>query len=80
MDSASCITNNSLTIRVKPSAKKTKISKIQDNIIYLDVAAPAEQNKANIEVIKFFTKQLKKKVRIIKGITSKEKVLRIEEY
>lgn len=80
MDISDCIVNNSLTIKAKPNAKKTKITKVENIKIHLDVAAPAEHNKANIEILKFFTKQLKKKVRIIKGKTSKEKVLKIEDY
>ena len=45
----------------------------------MTVAAPPEDNKANIEVLKFFTRELKKKVKLIRGATSKEKVLRIVE-
>jgi len=77
MDISDCIVNNSLTIKAKPNTKKTKITKVKNNIIHLDVAAPAEHNKANIEILKFFTKLLKKQVTFVKGKTSKEKVLKI---
>jgi len=43
----------------------------------VDVAAPPEDNKANREIIKFFSKLTKKKVTILTGLTSKKKVLRI---
>ena len=36
-----------------------------------------EDNKANIEVIKFLSKSLKKKVKIVSGLKSKEKMIEI---
>jgi len=44
----------------------------------VNIKAKAEQNKANIEIIKFFSKLLKKRVRIIKGLKSREKILNVE--
>lgn len=41
------------------------------------IKAKPEANKANIEVIKFFSKLLKKKVKIIKGLKTKEKVIKV---
>jgi len=79
MDIPKSIFKSSFTIKVKPNTKKTEITKVKDNIIHLNVKAPAEANKANIDVIKFFTKLLKKKVKIVKGLTSREKVLKIIE-
>lgn len=78
MNLEDCIINNSLTIRVKPNAKKTQITKIDKGVVFLGVAAQAENNRANIEVIKFFSRLLKANIKIIKGKTSKEKVLRVE--
>ena len=43
------------------------------------VAEPAEDNKANIELIKFLSKQLGKKIRILRGLKSKEKLLILSE-
>ena len=66
----------SITIKVKPNSPKTEIIEIKNNILKVAVKAPAEQNKANIELIKFFSKLTNKKVKIIKGLTSKLKILR----
>ena len=44
----------------------------------VNIKEKAEDNKANIEIIKFFSKLLKKKVKIIKGLRSKEKIIKIE--
>ena len=41
------------------------------------IAAPAERNKANLVLIKFLSKLTKKKVRIVAGLASKEKLLEI---
>jgi len=64
-----------IEVHVKPNASKTKIVSIKDNIYKIDVKAPPENNKANIELIKFLTKHFKKKVKIVKGKTSKKKIL-----
>ena len=72
------IKNNTLTITVKPSSPKNKLVNycFNRNALIVEIKAPAENNKANIEVIKFFAKLTKKKVKIISGLTSKKKVLR----
>ena len=69
---------NSFSIIVRTNAPETKIVKWdpEKTSFRVDVAAPPEDNKANIELIKFFTRLLKKDVRIIRGATSKQKILR----
>tara|TARA_Y100000310_G_scaffold293740_1_gene323549 strand:+ start:268 stop:486 length:219 start_codon:yes stop_codon:yes gene_type:complete len=67
-----------LEIKVKVNASKTRITKEEDGIIYLDVKSPATEGKANLEIIKFFSKEYKGFVSIIKGFTSKQKTIRIE--
>ncbi|MBU1201556.1 MAG: YggU family protein [Nanoarchaeota archaeon] len=73
------IKNNTLKILVKPNSKKTKIVGFDEprSALRVEVAAPPEDNKANLEVVKFFSKLLKKKVRIKLGLKSKEKVLQV---
>ncbi|MBI5871833.1 DUF167 domain-containing protein [archaeon] len=41
------------------------------------VKSPAEQGKANLEVVKLFKKEFGWHVRIIKGARSKRKILRV---
>ena len=72
-----CVINDTLTLKVRPNAKKTAITDIKDNIIFLDVASAPEDNKANIEIIKFISRQMKKQVRFLRGKSSKTKVLKI---
>ncbi len=74
------VSNNHLKILVKPNSNKSEITGYDENkkALRVNIAAPADKNKANIEVIKFFSKLLKKQVRIKSGLTSKEKLLKIE--
>jgi len=73
------ISNNLLKIIVKPSSIETEIVGYDANkkSIRVNVNAPADKNKANKEIIKFFSRLLKKKVIIKSGLASKEKLLKI---
>ena len=62
-------------IIVKTNKEKTKITKEENGTIYLDVHAPAHDNKANIEILKFLKKKYKKQFKIVKGLKSKEKIV-----
>lgn len=68
-----------IKIIVKPNSAKNEIKDYdkEKNVFRVDISAPAEKNKANIEVIKFFSKLLKKKVIIARGLKSKEKIIKI---
>ena len=68
-----------LKIIVKPNARDNEIISFDSerDALRVSIAAPAEDNKANIEVVKFFSKLLKKKVKIKSGLRSKEKLLEI---
>lgn len=70
-----------IKIIAKPNASSTKITGIDEarNALRVDVAAPADKDKANKEIIRFFSKFLRKKVSIAHGLRSKEKILRIGE-
>lgn len=65
---------------VKPNSPKTEIICYDEekDALRLNVKAPPEKNKANIEIIRFFKKLLKKDVKIIYGLKDKEKVIKIE--
>ena len=67
-------------IIVKANSAKNEIVKFDDGrgAYRVNIKEKAENNKANIEIMKFFSRLLKKKVKIIKGLKSKEKVLKAE--
>lgn len=66
-----------IQVKVKPNQPKTRIIKEENNVLYIDIKAKPEDNKANIELIKFFKKELNKDIKIIKGLTNKNKVLKV---
>jgi len=67
-----------ITVKVKASSKRNKVEKQNDTyVIY--VKAPAEKGKANSEVIKLLRRFFKRNVRIIKGVTSKTKIIEVDD-
>lgn len=69
-----------ILVKVKPSQPKTRITKEENNILYIDIKSKPENNEANIELIRFFRRELKKDVKIVKGLTNKNKVLKVIFY
>lgn len=63
-------------IIVKANARENKIVGFDTdkNSLRIEIKARAEKNKANVEIIKFLTKQLGKRMKIVSGFTSKEKI------
>ena len=65
-----------IKIKVKINQPKTEIVE-KGEVWKVNVKAKPENNKANEEIIKFFSRMFKKKVRITRGLKSKEKSLEI---
>lgn len=61
-------------IKVIPNAGKNEIS-YKDGKYKARIAAPAEKNKANKELVRFLSKWLGRKVMIKSGLTSREKLV-----
>ena len=68
-----------LKIKVRPNAPKTEILGWDDEHSQLKIAvnAPPDKNKANQEILRFLSRLLKKKIRIISGSRSRTKVVEI---
>lgn len=66
-----------IKIKVKPNSKKQEIIKIGEEY-KVSLKERAENNKANIELIKLLGKYFKGEVRIIKGLKSKNKIVEIK--
>ena len=75
------IKKSKFKVIVKPNSKESKIIEFNkdSNTYRIQIKAKPEDNKANIELIKFLSKELKKKVRIASGFKSKEKIVEITE-
>ncbi len=71
---------NKFKIIVKANSKKNEVI-VYDEVrkaYRVNIKAKAEDNKANKEIIRFLSRLLKKKVRIVSGLRSKEKLIETE--
>ena len=64
-----------IQVTVRTNAPETKITKQEGDQWRMDVHAQPENNKANLEIIKFLTKRYKTDIKIIRGHTSKKKTI-----
>jgi uncharacterized protein (TIGR00251 family) len=73
-----CISEDSFRILVKPSAKKNEIFGFDDarKAYRIAIKEPAEDGRANLEMVKFLSKELGRKVHIVSGHRSKVKMIR----
>ena len=68
-----------LKIYVKPNASEMEIEGYNEQRgLIVRVSEPADKNKANKEIVRYFSKLLGKRVLIKSGLTSKRKTLIIE--
>lgn len=68
-------------IIVKPNSRENMIEGFdsQRNAYIVHVKAKPEDNNANIEIIKFLSRYMKKRVRIVTGLKSKEKIIEVTD-
>jgi len=77
MDIQKYIKNNLLRIKVRPNSSKTELME-ENGGLKLYLKAVPDKNKANKELMKFFKKEFNLNVTIKSGLTSREKVLKVE--
>lgn len=82
MENFYSISENGITLKIKavPNSSKNEICAIMDGALKIKIKAPAVENKANEELVKFFSKLLKvskSSVELKSGGTSKLKTLYI---
>lgn len=69
-----------LTLKANPNAPKSRIKRYENDILYLDIKAPAEDGKANKEVVGFLAKIFgvaADDIKILSGGTSRTKKVKI---
>ena len=69
-----------INIKVIPNSSKTEVVEEQDNFLKIKLKASPQKGKANADLIKFLAKKYqvsKSQVEIIKGLTSRNKLVRI---
>ncbi len=74
------IKKSTLKIVVKPNSQKNEITAWdnENQALKVNIKAMPEKGKANIAIIKFLSKLLKKKIIIHSGKTSRTKILLIQ--
>lgn len=79
IDCSCHINNGFLTVIVRPNAKKTEIIGWDDaqSALRIAVAAVPDKDKANKELIRFLSRELKAKVSIKSGAKSRKKVIQV---
>lgn len=73
--------STTLSIYVQPRASKTEISGVHDGLLRIRLAAPPVDGAANEALVAFIAKKLdiaKSRVRVVSGLASRRKVVRIE--
>ena len=71
-----------IVVQVQPNASQNKVIRLEDGVWHCRIAALPVKGKANRELIEFLSAILetsKSNLSIEKGITSKRKVIAIEE-
>ena len=69
-----------IKVKVKPNAKKNEIKQIEDNFFEIKTTAVLEKGKANQKVIEMLSKHFKvpkSRIKIVRGETSREKIIEI---
>ncbi len=66
-----------IKLKVFPNSGKQKIIKISDDEYKVYLKKPARRNKANEELLKLLSKHFAKSVKLIKGKTSKNKLVEV---
>lgn len=68
----------SVSVLAKPNAKKTEVIgfDVERQAWRIAIAAPAEDDAANVELVRFLSKIAKRPVKILLGLTSRKKVVR----
>ena len=70
-----------LQLHVKPGAKLSRITNIDDHQIGMQIAAPPRDGEANEEVIRYTAELLgikHRQLQLLTGLKSRDKVVRIE--
>ncbi len=68
-----------ILVSVKTNSASQEIKKISNNKYKIFLKKSPEDNKANIELLKLLNKHFNSEVKIIKGKTSKEKIIKVKD-
>ena len=66
-----------IKVKVYPNSGKENIEQISSEEYKVYLKKPAEDNKANIELLKLLKRHFKVEAKIIKGLKSRDKIISI---
>jgi len=67
-----------IKVKLHPSSSQEKIERISKDTYEVWLKEKPVDNKANVKLLKILKKHFKRKVKIIKGLKSKNKVIEIK--
>jgi len=67
-----------IKVKVKPGSGRSEVVE-EGRVLRISLKSNAEDNKANLELIKLLKKYFKKDIKIIKGLKSRDKIVEIED-
>jgi uncharacterized protein (TIGR00251 family) len=67
-----------ISVHIHPNSDCQEIHKISDNEYKISLKKSPEKNKANIELLKLLKKHFRAEVKILKGKTSKNKIIEVK--
>ena len=71
-----------VSVRVKPNSKEGRIEEVGPRQLLVRVVAPAQENKANQELVERLAEYFripKSRISIVAGMKSRQKIVQIEE-
>jgi uncharacterized protein (TIGR00251 family) len=68
-----------VAVKVNACSGRDEVCANEDGSLTVRVKAPAQDNKANIAVMKLLSKRFGKDVRIVSGFSSKRKMVEIQD-
>lgn len=68
-----------INVTVKTNARESRVEKIGDDEYVVMVKEPPRRGKANAALLKLLSRHFKGRVRIIGGVTSRNKIVEIEK-
>lgn len=66
-----------IKVIVRPDSRENAVLKEENGVLHIAIAAPAEKNKANKELLKFLSRYFKKSAKLVKGVTSRIKLVEL---
>jgi len=70
--------NMIIEVKVKPNSRKQEIEKLSDKEYKVNLTKKAEDNKANIELLKLLKRYFNSEVKFIHGLKSKNKIIEVK--